>query len=80
LVHFLEGHGVIHVWDDLPTVPPGTVGKFLVTQMATVTELEAGLISQRTRAALAMAKMRGGVLVTRACAPARLTRRARRRR
>ena len=41
---------------DLPTVPPGPVGKFLVTQMAAVAELEAGLISQRTRAALAMAK------------------------
>jgi DNA invertase Pin-like site-specific DNA recombinase len=30
--------------------------------MAAVTELEAGLISQRTRAALAMTKTRGGVL------------------
>ena len=27
---------------DLPSVPPGAVGKFLLTQMAAVAELEAG--------------------------------------
>ncbi len=43
---------------DLPTVPAGPVGKFLVTQMAAGAELEAGLISHRTHAALAVAKAR----------------------
>ena len=47
------------VFCDLPTVPPGPMGKFFITQMAAVAELEAGLISQRTKAALAEAKKGG---------------------
>ena len=35
------------------------MGRFLLTQMAAVAELEAGLTGQRTRAALAAAKARG---------------------
>jgi len=54
----VEGSGEAGVvFCDLPTVPAGPVGKFLITQMAAVAE--AGLISQRTRAALAVAKARG---------------------
>lgn len=60
LLSVVEGSGEAGVvFCDLPTVPVGPVGKFLITQMAAVAELEAGLISQRTRAALAVAKGRG---------------------
>jgi DNA invertase Pin-like site-specific DNA recombinase len=53
-----SGEGGV-VFCDLPALPPGPVGKFMLTQMAAVAELEAGLISQRTRAALAAVKARG---------------------
>lgn len=43
---------------DLPQVE-GAMGRFILTQMAAVAELEAGLTSQRTKAALAAAKARG---------------------
>jgi resolvase-like protein len=41
------------VFCDLPQVPPGPSGKFVIAIMAAVAELEAGLISERTKAALA---------------------------
>jgi DNA invertase Pin-like site-specific DNA recombinase len=49
------------VFCDLPKTE-GPAGKFLIGMMAEVAELEAGLISQRTKAALAVAKKNGKVL------------------
>jgi DNA invertase Pin-like site-specific DNA recombinase len=43
---------------DLPQIE-GTAGRFMLKQMALVAELEAGFISDRTKAALAAAKRRG---------------------
>jgi DNA invertase Pin-like site-specific DNA recombinase len=43
---------------DLPQIE-GPTGRFLLQQMAAVAELEAGMIGQRTKAALAAAKARG---------------------
>jgi DNA invertase Pin-like site-specific DNA recombinase len=53
--------GVDVAFGDLPQIA-GPMGRFIITQMAAVAELEAGLISQRTKAALAAAKERGVVL------------------
>ena len=43
---------------DLPQIE-GATGRFLIQQMVAVAELEAGMISARTRSALAAAKARG---------------------
>jgi DNA invertase Pin-like site-specific DNA recombinase len=59
LLRSLVATDVDLVFCDLPHVPPGAMGRFLLTQMAAVAELEAGLISERTKAALAAAKARG---------------------
>ena len=59
LLRTLVASGVDLMFCDLPHVPPGAMGRFLLTQMASVAELEAGLISERTKAALAAAKARG---------------------
>jgi DNA invertase Pin-like site-specific DNA recombinase len=59
LLRSLVASGVDLVFCDLPSVPPGPMGRFLLTQMASVAELEVGLIGERTRNALAAAKARG---------------------
>src|ERR1700758_3152034 len=59
LLRSLVASGVDLVFCDLPSVPPGPMGRFLLTQMAAVAELEAGLIGERTKKALAAAKARG---------------------
>ena len=59
LLRSLVSSDVDLVFCDLPSVPPGPVGRFLLTQMAAVAELEVGLIGQRTKEALAAAKARG---------------------
>jgi DNA invertase Pin-like site-specific DNA recombinase len=55
--------GVEVLFCDLPAIP-GAMGRFVVTQMAAVAELEAGLVSERTKAGLAAAKRRGVKLGT----------------
>lgn len=50
--------GVDVRFSDLPAIE-GPTGRFMLQQMAAVAELEAGLISARTKAALAAAKARG---------------------
>ncbi len=44
---------------DLPQMPVGPAGRFVLVMFAAVAELERGMISQRTKAALAAAKARG---------------------
>jgi DNA invertase Pin-like site-specific DNA recombinase len=46
------------IFADLPQVQ-GPMGKFLITQMAAIAELEGAMISARTKSALAEAKRRG---------------------
>jgi DNA invertase Pin-like site-specific DNA recombinase len=50
--------GVEVLFADLPELN-GAMGKFVLITMANVAELEAGLISERTKAALKAAKVRG---------------------
>ena len=45
---------------DFPSIPAGAAGRFMLQQMAAVAELEAGLISERTKAALAAKVARDG--------------------
>jgi DNA invertase Pin-like site-specific DNA recombinase len=58
LLALLDG-SVDVVFADLPQVPTGAMGRFFLTMMAAVAEFEAGLTSERTKAALAQVKARG---------------------
>ena len=55
----LVDSGVDVAFCDMPDIPGGAVGRFMLSQMALVAEFEAGLISERTKNALAAAKARG---------------------
>lgn len=65
---YSTGDGRTHRWRDhlhlnvivadLPKMN-GAMGRFMLTTMASVAELEAGLVSERTKAALKAAKARG---------------------
>ncbi len=52
--------GVDVLFCDLPEIPAGAMGRFMLQQMSAVAELEAGLISERTKAALAAKVARDG--------------------
>ena len=58
------GEGGI-VFCDLPQLPPGSAGTFVLTLFSAVAQLERGLNSERTKAALRAAKERGVKLGTR---------------
>lgn len=47
---------------DLPDLPSGHMSKFFLTMMAAVAELESGMVSDRTKAAMKAAKERGVVI------------------
>jgi len=55
----LRDAGVDILAVDMPEIPSGAIGRFIFGQMALTAELERGLISERTKAALAAAKARG---------------------
>lgn len=55
----LMDSGLPIVFCDFQSVPDGATGRFMLTELANVAELEAGLNSERTKAALAAAKRRG---------------------
>jgi DNA invertase Pin-like site-specific DNA recombinase len=60
-VQTILGSGVPCEFCDVPQ-SRGATGAFILSVMASVAQLEAGLISERTKAALAAAKARGTVL------------------
>lgn len=59
LMALVDG-GVDVLFCDFPHIPDGAAGRFTLQQMASVAELERGLISERTKAALAAKVARDG--------------------
>lgn len=59
LMALVDG-GVDVLFCDFPHIPDGAAGRFTLQQMASVAELEHGLISERTKAALAAKVARDG--------------------
>lgn len=62
MIRAIVNGGEAAAFCDFPDIPEGPIGKFMLTMLASVAEFEAGLISSRTRAALAAAKARGQTL------------------
>lgn len=54
--------GVDVVFCDMPELPEGPMGSFMLRLMGSIAELEVGLISQRTKVALEAARARGATL------------------
>jgi DNA invertase Pin-like site-specific DNA recombinase len=55
----LKDDSVDVVFCDMPDIPPGAIGRLILTVLAAVNEFEARQTGERTKAALAAAKARG---------------------
>jgi DNA invertase Pin-like site-specific DNA recombinase len=58
LLELIDSH-VDVLFCDFPQIPPGPIGKLILTTLVAVAEFEAGVTSERTKAGLAIAKSRG---------------------
>jgi DNA invertase Pin-like site-specific DNA recombinase len=61
LLELIDSH-VDVLFCDFPQIPPGPIGKLILTTLVAVAEFEAGVTSERTKAGLAVAKARGKVI------------------
>lgn len=59
LILSLIDSGVMVRFVDFPEIPDGAAGRFMLTMLAAAAEFERRLISERTKAGLAVAKSRG---------------------
>jgi DNA invertase Pin-like site-specific DNA recombinase len=58
LLELIDSH-VDVLFCDFPHIPPGPIGKLILTTLVAVADFEAGMTSERTKAGLAIAKSRG---------------------